>query len=521
MRGDIGARHRFRDRRDRAVEQDQHIARTLRIERGAHAVQNAPVLRVGSRHRHPRKFAVGVDRGDLRVGAGNGDQRIDHAVLLLRRKPAIDVEIARRAIGIEQRALFGGNAGARGDRLGQPVRAQRIVHPHGGGQRLLVRAFGRVQPAVVGAQHHRVIDPARVEVRQQLADRGIDFGHLDAHFHALVADRVADVVGRGKADGEQIGRGALPQLHFINQPDRELGRGLVHTRRNAQSIALRTRLQLEPPGADGGLADRDRPVLRAAPRARVQRGRAGFQHFGHGGILRLHGGGQLAPLEGDEGAALPPVSGVDLVPAHHHHRAVLRRYGNVAAGRVGALHPFAQRGHFQQAGGHHRIARGAGRIAEVFGAIDPLVRAGDAGIEPVVGDDPVARRVRAGQQGGVAGASLGRGVRLIAGWEHRPFLQPLQPAGVMAAILGEQVGGELVDRDRQHQLWSRLGGNLGRGNRRGRFIGQCGRGERGSKRKGGDQGETAHRAILLGRYLARPPRYGPRARLRDGYGTGK
>ena len=45
----------------------------------------------------------------------------------------------------------------------------------------------------------------------------------------------------------------------------------------------------------------------------------------------------------------------------------------------------------------------------------------------------------------MAGAGLGRGMRLIAGGKHRPILQSSKPTGEMAAVLGEEIGGELID----------------------------------------------------------------------------
>ena len=61
----------------------------------------------------------------------------------------------------------------------------------------------------------------------------------------------------------------------------------------------------------------------------------------------------------------------------------------------------------------------------------------------------------------MAGAGLGRGVRLIAGGKHRPLARQLrQPAGEAAAILREQIGGELIDRDRDDQLWRNRRGVL-------------------------------------------------------------
>ena len=102
--------------------------------------------------------------------------------------------------------------------------------------------------------------------------------------------------------------------------------------------------------------------------------------------------------------------------------------------------------------------------ARVLRAIDLLVGAGEALVEPFVGDDPGPRRPVAGKDGGMARAGLGHVVALVAGREHHPLLQPPQPAGEMLAILGEQVGRELIDGDGDDQLRRRpVGGGRGGG----------------------------------------------------------
>ena len=51
----------------------------------------------------------------------------------------------------------------------------------------------------------------------------------------------------------------------------------------------------------------------------------------------------------------------------------------------------------------------------------------------------------------MAGAGLGRGMRLKARWKHRPILQPRKATGEIAAILREKIGGELIDRNGDNQ----------------------------------------------------------------------
>jgi hypothetical protein len=51
----------------------------------------------------------------------------------------------------------------------------------------------------------------------------------------------------------------------------------------------------------------------------------------------------------------------------------------------------------------------------------------------------------------MAGAGLGRGMRLIAGWKHCAHQQPPDAAGEMLTILREQIGGKLIDGNRHDQ----------------------------------------------------------------------
>ena len=104
--------------------------------------------------------------------------------------------------------------------------------------------------------------------------------------------------------------------------------------------------------------------------------------------------------------------------------------------------------------------RGAGD-AFIFGAIDALVVARDRQVEIIVGDDAGARRVAAGQDRRMAGAGFGGAMRLIARRKNHADCEPREAAGEFAAIFGEQIGRQLVDRDHHDQLGRRRrGGNF-------------------------------------------------------------
>ena len=87
----------------------------------------------------------------------------------------------------------------------------------------------------------------------------------------------------------------------------------------------------------------------------------------------------------------------------------------------------------------------------------------------------------------MARAGLGRRMRLVARGEHHAVVQAREAAGVVLAVFGEQIGRELVDRDR-HDQRRRVGARLHRGRRAAR--GGLGRGAGGERqRERGGQGE--------------------------------
>ena len=211
---------------------------------------------------------------------------------------------------------------------------------------------------------------------------------------------------------------------------------------------------------------------RAAPCGHWQAGGTFTQIGQNCGVLGEGGIGQRAAIQRGKAPRLPPIGFVDCLPAHHHHRAILGGDGDIAAAGEGLLHPFAKGGHTQMVGRDHRQRGRAVGVALLLGAIDALVGTGDREIVPIVGDDAAARGVHAGEDGGMARAGLGSGVALIGRGEHRASHQPGQPAGIVLAILREEIGGELIHRDGDEQL-----GRIGRGRGRGRVCGGgCDRG---------------------------------------------
>ena len=194
MGGDI-AFERFGSRHYGAIQQHHDIARTRRIKAGAGAVTQGPVLRAAAGCGSGGQFSGGICSSDLRVAAQLGHQRIKHQPALCRGQFAAEVNITARTIAIKQRACDT-DAERRANLLGQRRGAQRRIDPCGARQRLFVQPLGHVQPAVIGAEHHRIIDPRLVEHGKERPQRAIKLCHLDAHLGAFGASRMADIIGR-------------------------------------------------------------------------------------------------------------------------------------------------------------------------------------------------------------------------------------------------------------------------------------------------------------------------------------
>jgi hypothetical protein len=347
-------------------------------------------------------------------------------------------------------------------RSGQPERGGDLPpHRFGREVRRLARclrdalealALGKVQPAMVGAENDRIIHSEPVDEGEEAAEVLVEVEELQAHLCALGAVAVADIIGRREADREEVGaaRAAEPHLAGERRGHDEGRRVELGGRGEVDGIA---RGAFEPPGADRlALADRDRLGLGRAELGKLHRLARLGESRGDVGVDRSAdwSRGAAGILGEMVGGPIPALVGG--MAAHHHRGAVLAGDGDHPRRRVDPLHPVAERRHAQMVGRDRVGARIAPGHSLVLGAIDPLVGARHAKIVPGVGDDPGARRVSAGEQRRVARAGFGRRVRLIAVGEDDAVRQALEPAGEMRPIFGEQLGRELVDRDRDDQL---------------------------------------------------------------------
>ena len=228
---------------------------------------------------------------------------------------------------------------------------------------------------MIGGQHHHIVDPVAVEAGEEFAEDTIERQHLDAHLAAAGAEGVADIIGGREADGEEVGRLALAEMHVVAHARGEGEDRGVEFGRGAKRVPV-ARGAGEASGAD----------RLGPPRHRDRRGCASSQTSGSGIASRAWASASAMraltavdrPRRGDagtadEGVAVPPPALVGRVAAHHDRGAVLAGDRDDAAARVGAVHEVAERRHAQmQVGDGVMVGRAAGD-ALVLRAIDIFV----------------------------------------------------------------------------------------------------------------------------------------------------
>ena len=83
-----------------------------------------------------------------------------------------------------------------GDLLAHRVHPQGGFHPHRVRRRVLPMAFGEIVTAVIGGQHHGIVDAGRVELLEEGAELAVEGEHLQAHLRPFCSVGVTDVIGR-------------------------------------------------------------------------------------------------------------------------------------------------------------------------------------------------------------------------------------------------------------------------------------------------------------------------------------
>ena len=299
--------------------------------------------------RPSRRDLVGGQHGfDLRPDAIQRDGGGDHALAVGRRQLGIDPDIAEHAAP-EQ---WAGQAERRADLLPDRSRGQPRIDSLRAGLAVQPGAFGQVEPAVVGGQHDFVIDPEPVKHLEETGQVAVEAGKVEAHLQPAGAVGVTDIIGRRRADGDDVGGGPLAELAGQDQLRGQRQRRAVELRRCAPGLDV-TGGALEPAGADSLAAtDVDCFIPRRAERRRDQRRLRLRQYGGDPGVDPRHHRRRRAAGVADIGLPVPPPQFIDAVAAHHHRRAVLARDRIDAGGGERRLQPFAQRRHLQMFVGH-------------------------------------------------------------------------------------------------------------------------------------------------------------------------
>ena len=262
---------------------------------------------------------------------------------------------------------------------------------------------------------------------------------------------MADIVGRGDADGEQIGRRSFAKVHLVADAGGQRDDRAVEIGRSAEGRTI-PRGTGEGPVADRAAIGLDGAPARFADAGDRGRGTAAGDLLGHHPVDAVHRRRRGHPGAGDEGPAVPPPAGVRIVAAHHDRGAILAGDGNGAGAGIGAPHEIAQRRNAQVPVGDGIMIGCAARCRLVLGAIDFLVVARRALIDPFVRNNPGPGGPVAGEDGGVAGAGLGRRVALETHGEDDASAEAGEPAGEILAIFVVEIGRELIDRDDDEEL---------------------------------------------------------------------
>src|SRR5687768_2487781 len=99
---------------------------------------------------------------------------------------------------------------------------------------MLAVALGDVEAAMIGGQHHDIVDAGRIELAEEGAELVVESEQLDAHLAALGAVGMADIIGGRETEDEQVGTAALAEPHLAAQAGADLERRAVEIGRRAE-----------------------------------------------------------------------------------------------------------------------------------------------------------------------------------------------------------------------------------------------------------------------------------------------
>ena len=159
----------FGNRGHAGLQDHIEIARPLRIVGCAQPLQEAPGLGRAGRRWRGRDLVARKSERDLRVGAIGGERGGDRPGAIGGREGTIDPHIPE---GVAEQD-GAGQAELLRDRLAHRGRTKRRIGALRLRDRLVARAFGQVEPAMVGGQRNGIIDMGCIEPIEEQAERAI------------------------------------------------------------------------------------------------------------------------------------------------------------------------------------------------------------------------------------------------------------------------------------------------------------------------------------------------------------
>jgi len=175
-------------------------------EKGAGSLQRSPSVRRPHRHRGRSELRRREDGIDLGMPLVRGYSGVEQALAVARGEVAIDINVAAD-VTIEPRP---GQTELRDQLRADHARSQIRVGARCVGDPRQALPLGDVLAAMIRRQRHRIIDSARIEQSEEIAQLAVELEQLQAHLLPFGAEGVADIIRRRQADREDIGSRPTP-----------------------------------------------------------------------------------------------------------------------------------------------------------------------------------------------------------------------------------------------------------------------------------------------------------------------
>ncbi len=100
---------------------------------------------------------------------------------------------------------------------------ERRIGPNGAGDALGAKTLGNVHAAMIGGQDDRIVDALRIQHLEEAGEVAVERQQLQAHLLAAGAEAVADVIGCGKPDRQNVRSRVGSELQLLHETrgDRE------------------------------------------------------------------------------------------------------------------------------------------------------------------------------------------------------------------------------------------------------------------------------------------------------------